>query len=188
MENDEQRRRVVEAGLKALFLTDKFCRTNWDENMRIDVLASRENSTVFRMVAPEQWGNNYRKMHGGAYGAVADCLTSVAGLAARMQPSVSVALTLNYGSAADIGDTIFMECRVERSTRTLLFMSFKFYVVENGKERVLVSGNHTKHYITAQLPGDGTKTWTKLLTNPSGDDHTNTNAKDEARPAMASKL
>eukprot|EP00958_Prasinococcus_capsulatus_P017535 scaffold1978_cov381-Prasinococcus_capsulatus_cf.AAC.17 len=32
--------------------------------MRIDVLASRENSTVFRMVAPEQWGNNYRKMHG----------------------------------------------------------------------------------------------------------------------------
>lgn len=111
----------------------------------VSIVKSSENSLFFEIPVEQMHLNGLGSVHGGFYAFAADILTSLTILAigGKELGGISLQLDVRYLGTCSLGDTIEMECTVEKHKGKVLFTSANFRSLQTG--RLLASATHTKY-------------------------------------------
>lgn len=128
-------------------------------NFRTEVFDPIKGLLVVTIVVTEELSNGGGALHGGAIATIIDVLTTAILLAADLRPSVTIDLHTTCISAAQIGDDVTIEARIDNIGKSIQFSSCRLFTrldtdtdSDNvGKEKLVATGLHTKKVIGTRL-------------------------------------
>lgn len=108
--------------------------------------ASSDGRITGEMVLEEKHVNSLGGIHGTTSAALIDFSAgmSIVAKSGGEKTGVSTDIHISYVSSARVGDTVEIECRLNKLGRSMAFTTCEIRKVGGDTKKVLVTGSHTK--------------------------------------------
>jgi acyl-coenzyme A thioesterase 13 len=138
--------RVAAAGAQALLGAFISTGNRFDRTLEgLEVLRVERGSVLCKLVVGTPHSNSYGTLHGGCTATIVDIVGTMAALTVDpLKPGVSVDMSLQYLSAARVGETVCIEGKCLKMGGRLAFTEVKIYLGGDTSGKLCAMGSHTK--------------------------------------------